>query len=185
MRVSDTTLRVGFPELQHHWSTAEGNYHAPWRDHWRESGTYLKEYVPPPDAQSREIDEHVGSAILYVVPDSRVTSSVKRLYSSLLARSAPYPKRGEIEFSSPWGSSLPGNYKSSSIQWALSISEAALVCVDRQPGLPEGEAHRVLAPRQCVFRCDEKDVAAWVDYLKPRLFKRHAFAVVHLAAGAA
>jgi hypothetical protein len=72
------------------------------------------------------------------------------------------------------------------VLWGLSASDAVLVCVDSQPGVPEGEAHCVLAGRQCVFRCRESDVDAWVEYLKPKLLPRHTeFAVVHLPAGRA
>jgi hypothetical protein len=181
VRVVDTTPGAGFPEQV--WSSAEGNYHAPYRDLWRNAGTFLKEYLPAPGLQARELDEHVGSIILYVVPGSRVTAHTQRLYSKVLHRCAGGLRRAEIEFSAPFGPSLPEQYKRAAILWALSVSDAVLICVNRRVGIAEGEAHRVLAPRQCVFRCRDADVDAWVEYLKPKLLSRHKFVVVHLADG--
>ncbi|QOZ69153.1 hypothetical protein [Bradyrhizobium arachidis] len=179
MRTKDhTTQRVDFPEPQHVWSAAEGNYHAPYRHCIYD----LKAYEPPPDVQSREIDEHVSSVILYVRPGERMSTRKKRLWGKLIAlldNPSVYPERAEIEFSSPWGISLPKDYRTSVVDWALSACNVVLVCVDERPGLAEGEAHRVLAPLQVVFRCREQDVQAWTEYLQPRLKGRHRLHIVH------
>lgn len=180
MSLSYTTSRVVFPEPQHHWSSAEGNPLASARDTWRK-------HEPQPfgiDHDPRPEGRDCGVVIAYLVPGQRVPVSGQRYYAKVLNRSAPYRKRGEIEFSAPVGASTPDRYRRSAMLWALSVSDAVLVCVDTKPGVPEGEAHRVLAPRQCVFRCREADVGAWVDHLRPKLLPRHTeFAVVHLPTG--
>ncbi len=174
----------------HLWSTAEGNYHAPWRDVFRDQRDQhvsIKAYIPPPDVNTRDLDEHVGSVIAYVPPGKRLGTKAKQLFWKLVNHPTSYPKRAEIEFSSPPGCepSLPRAYKNSAIDWTLSICSEVLICVDHSPGSAEGEAHRVLAPLQVVFRCRENEIPAWTEYLEPRLHGRHRLSVVHIAAGRA
>jgi hypothetical protein len=99
-----------------------------------------------------------------------------------------FPQRVEIEFCRrrPYGlDSTPQAFKSSAIAWALSICDTVLICIDHVPGDAEGEAHRVLAPMQVVFRCAERDAGAWEAYLTPRLHPKHNLTIVHTAAGRA
>ncbi|WP_271593807.1 MULTISPECIES: hypothetical protein [unclassified Bradyrhizobium] len=183
MSVQSTTRRVGFPA--HLMSTDEGNYHAPWRDQAPWPGrSMLKVYEPPPDACSSDLDEHASSVILYLGPGVRVTTATKRLFHQYVAKALP--DRVEIEFSSPaCGLSTPSAFKSSAVEWALGECDEVLIAVDHERGLATGEAHRVLALKQVVFRCREREVDVWVGYLKPRLKGRHRLTVIHLAAGRA
>ncbi|WP_342737400.1 hypothetical protein [Bradyrhizobium sp. B117] len=183
MSLEFTTQRVDFPV--HLMSTAEGNYHAPWRDMapWPGKST-VKFYEPPPDASSADLDEHASSVILYLGPGLRVTTATKRLFHQCVAKALP--DRVEIEFSSPAGElSMPSVFKSSAVDWALGECDEVLIAVDRERGLAAGEAHRVLAPKQLVFRCREHEVEVWTQFLKPRLKGRHRLSVIHLAAGLA
>ncbi|WP_152621158.1 hypothetical protein [Bradyrhizobium japonicum] len=183
MSLERTTRRVDLPV--HLMSTAEGNYHAPWRDMapWP-ARSMLKVYEPPPDASSADLDEHASSVILYLGPGVRVTTGTKRLFHQHVAKALP--DRVEIEFSSPTGGlSIPSVFKSSAIDWALGECDEVLVAVDRERGLAAGEAHRILAPKQLVFRCREHEVEVWLQHLKPRLKGRHRLSVIHLAAGRA
>lgn len=185
MSVSFNTQRVG---LQNVWSTDEGNYHATYRSNSPRRLVYqIKQYVPPPQTTTHELDEDVGSVILYILPGVRCSSKTKQLFWKLADFKTPYPQRAEIEFSAVGlgTPSTPKAYKTSTVDWALSVCSEILICVDRSPGSQVGEAHRVLAPLQCVFRCLEEDVPEWTEFLSPRLRGRSRLSVVHLAAGRA
>jgi len=173
-----TTTRGQLP-VRHVSSAPEGNIRAPHRDLWRGCDSNPFGFYSAPLA-----DDPVGCTICYIAPGDRVPRSGRRRYSKLLNLKAAHPKRGEIEFSAPSGESLPARYEPSTIVWALSVTDAVLICVDRQRGLAEGEAHRVLSHRQCVFRCGEAEVDAWVEYLGPMLLPTHLdFGVVRFPAG--
>jgi hypothetical protein len=172
-------VKTEHTQPEHHWSTAEGNYHAPWRDGSPfPRGGLLKAYEPPPDIKAHDLDEHVSSVILYLVPGMRVSTRTKRLFwQSIELRR---PERIEIEFSCPdTGPSDPAAYKSSAVDWALGGCNQILIAIDQKPGSAGGEAHRVLAPLQVVFRCREHEVAAWCDFLQPRLRGRHRLSIIH------
>lgn len=177
MRVPNTTSNLSFPAPRRLLSSAEGNVRAPHRDLWRrcDANPFGMYSDPLPG-------DPVACVMAYLAPGERVPISGRRRYSEILNRKTTCAKRGELEFSAPSGASLPGRYRRSTILWALSISDAVLICVDHARGIADGEAHRVLSHRQCVFRCSKAEVDAWIEYLSPLLLSTHLdFAVVRLA----
>lgn len=178
MRVTNTTSRVGLP-VRHIWSDAAGNVRAPHRDLWRRCDP------EPFGFFSKPLDgDPVGCTICFIAPGDYVPRSGRRRYSKLFGQKASYPKRGEIEFSAPSGASSPDRYSHATLVWALSVTDAVLVCVERKRGVAKGEPHRVLSHRQCVIRCEEAEVDAWINYILPLLQPTHLdFAVVRFPAG--
>jgi hypothetical protein len=98
-----------------------------------------------------------------------------------------FPDTAEFEFTtSPScvfqaASGLPEDYRTSTVDWAIELSQAVLICVDMVPGKPAGEPHRVVAPIQASFRCSPDQVAIWTDFLGRRLRPSQRFAVVRFA----
>jgi hypothetical protein len=169
---------VEFP-VRHIWSDPKGNIRAPHRDDWRrcdpEPFGFYSDPLP---------GDPVGCVICYIAPGDRVPMGGRQRYSKLLNLKTHHPKRGELEFSASSGASLPDRYRRSALLWALSVTDAVLVCVDRKRGLARGEAYRVLSHRQCVIRCEEAEAPTWIEHLTPLLLPTHVdFAVVRFPAG--
>lgn len=187
MRTKDhTTHRVDFPAPQHVWSTPDGNIRAP----WREASLFRSEQLFIPRVGEFGLAPAVGEARFYIAPGETFSRNARRSFERLrasLSKADEFPARIELEFSSPaeGPATRPEAYRTLAIDWALSVCDSVLLCIDREPGSAEGEVHRVLAPLQVVFRTREEHVAAWREYLKQRLKPRHRFYEVHLAAGAA
>lgn len=185
MRIeNNTTPRVDFPEPQRVCSDPEGNIRAPWRE--LSSYRSLQYFIP----LNGGIDPSRGEARFYIAPGETFSRNARRSFERLrasLPKADEFPARIELEFSSPAGAPLsqPRAYRTLAVDWALSVCDTVLVCIDRYPGSLEGEAHRVLAPMQVVFRSREEDVAAWREYLEPRMKPRHRFYIVHLVTGRA
>jgi hypothetical protein len=166
------------------WSDPSGNWHAPLRDLSPYSDKPFFKAFHPFVGDGPECDISAGSLHLYLRPGGRVHTDVRNAFDDFvrcLPKPEQFPAEIEIEFSSLAGDlpSLPKAFKTSAVDWALSICDTILVCLDREPGCPEGEAHRVLAPLQCVFRCREEHLVEWVEFLRPRLRHRHSLSVIH------
>jgi hypothetical protein len=175
-----TTPRSDFPEVQHHWSIPEGNVRAAWRE--TSLHRSLQKFIPV-DADGRPLSCQ-GEARFYIAPGESMCRKSRRAFEQVradLVKADGLLSRIELEFSSPASgpASLPKAYKTLTVDWALSVTEAVLVCIDGERGSAKGEAHEVLAPIQVVFRCREEDVSAWIEYLQPRLRGRRHLNVVH------
>lgn len=182
----DTTYCVEFPASQNVWSTAEGNIHARWRD----MSLFRSEQLFIPRVGEFGLAPALGEARFYIAPGETFSRNARRSFERLrasLPKSDEFPARIEFEFSSPTGgpASRSEAYRTLAIDWALSVCDTVLLCINRDPGRAKGEAHQVLAPLQVVFHCREEHVSAWRENLVPRLKPRHRFYTVHLAAGRA
>lgn len=183
MSISSITQRVEIP-VQHHWSNPAGNESAMWRENsqFRSLQFFL---VPGPDGSFTH-----GEARFYIAPGESMCRKSRRGFENVrvdLARADGSLSRIELEFSTPahGPASLPRAYKTLTVDWALTVCDEILVCVDHDRGRAAGEAHRVIAPLQCVFRCREEDIDTWIAYLQQRMKPRHRLHAVHLAAGGA
>ena len=166
--------------ITHLWSSPEGNIRAPWREISRYRS--LQYFIPR--VGDSNIDLSLGEARFYIVPGQTFSGNARRSFERLragLLRAGKFPARVEIEFSSPAVGpvSRPDAYRTLTIDWALATCDTVLLCIDRDPGSAEGEAHQVVSPLQVVFRCREDDAALWVGFLRPRLKGRHRLHVVH------
>jgi hypothetical protein len=176
---NNTTPRVDFPEPQHVWSDPEGNIRAP----WREVSLFRSQQLFIPRDGEFGLVPSLGEARFYIAPGETFSRNARRSFERLrvdLRKATEFPARIELEFSSPANgpSSRPQAYRTLLVDWALSVCDAVVICIDRDPGSAAGEAHRVLAPIQVVFRSREKDVQTWCDFLRPRLKGRHELSVV-------
>ena len=106
--------------------------------------------------------------------------------ASKLANPHLFPSQIEIEFSAspadafPAAEGLPEDYRQSAIDWALGLSSAVVIAVDRETDGATVEPYAVLRPVQAVFRCNEEAVSAWSDYLGRRVRPRQRFAVLRM-----
>jgi hypothetical protein len=181
LRIKNTTThRVDFPEPEHLWSVPEGNVYAP----LRESSVFRSLQLLLPRSSDDRFDQSLGEAHFYIVPGESMSRDARRGFARLkadLTKADEFPSRIELEFSSPVGGppSQPKAYKTLTVDWALSVCDTVLICIDGKTGNAEAEAHRVLAPLQLVFRCQEQNVQAWLDYLQQRLKPRHRLSIVH------
>jgi hypothetical protein len=160
------------------WSNPRGNNWA----HYRETSQFRSLQLSLPADFLRGHKPTSGEAHFYFAPGEAVGKTAKRWFNKLhahLADKRNFPTSIEIEFSSPSMPSIPESYKSSAIKWALSVCDTVLICIDRDRGVAEGEAHLVLAPLQVVFRCCEHDVETWVKYLSARTYGRHKVSIIH------
>lgn len=184
---SFSDLATASDEVQHLWSDREGNRRAPWREVSLHRS--LQMFVPL-DTEQRPV-QGAGESRFYVAPGEPAYRGSRRSFTAHRAcledPTKKFPCRIEIEFSSPCERTLsvPRAYRKSAVDWALRECNAVVICIDRERGRAEGEAHRVVAPVQVVFRCREQDVGTWHAFLKPRLHARHRLSIVHLAAGRA